>query len=227
MKPYYEHGGITIYHGDCRELLLFVKADVLISDVPYGVSLRSGMGGRHGECDIAGDESTETRDAALAIWGDRPALVFGSWKVAKPAGTRGVLTWDKGEHVGMGDLALPWKPNTEEIYILGGGFEGRRSGSVLHHLAVAGCVGLKTFRYHPTEKPISLMAELISKCPLAWAVVDPFAGSGSTLVAAKNLGRRAIGIEIEERYCEIAAKRLAQEVLFPESALPKPSQALP
>ena len=124
-----------------------------------------------------------------------------------------VLTWEKGEHVGMGDLSLPWKPNTEEIYVIGSGFTGRRDGSVLKHLAIAGTVGqaVKGTRQHPTEKPTSLMAELIAKTP--GVIADPFAGSGSTLVAAARLGRKAIGVELEERYCEIAARRLSQGVL--------------
>lgn len=125
-----------------------------------------------------------------------------------------VLTWEKGEHVGMGDLSLPWKPNTEEIYVLGSGFVGKRTGSVLKSLAIAGTVGQGALgtRHHPTEKPEALMAALITKCPPG-TIADPFAGSGSTLVAAKSLGRRAIGVELEERYCEIAAKRLSQDVL--------------
>jgi site-specific DNA-methyltransferase (adenine-specific) len=211
VKPYYEHAGITIYHGDCREILPHVSADVLVTDPPYGIKLRSGMNGRHGECEIVGDENTDLRDDALIVWGDRPALVFGSWKRQRPIATRSVLIWEKGEHVGMGDLSLPWKPNHEEIYVIGDGFSGPRTGSVLHHLAIAGCVGVRTFRFHPTEKPVALMTDLIVKC--RGTVVDCFAGSGSTLIAAKELGRRAIGIEIEERYCEIAAKRLSQEVL--------------
>lgn len=145
-----------------------------------------------------------------------PALVFGSWRSPRPSGTRAVLTWDKGEHVGMGDLSLPWKPNTEEIYVIGRGFIGRRTGSVLRHLAVAGCVGLRTSRFHPTEKPVPLMTDLLARCPTEWIVLDPFMGSGTTLVAARELGRRAIGVELSEDYCRIAVDRLRQGVLLPK-----------
>jgi len=134
--------------------------------------------------------------------------VFGTWKAPKPQGTRATLTWEKGDHTGMGDLALPWKPNTEEIYVLGTGFIGPRTTSVLRINAASPNFGI---RHHPTEKPVELMTTLLQKCPLG-VVVDPFMGSGSTLRAAKDLGCRSIGIEFEERYCEIAAKRLAQEV---------------
>lgn len=216
MKPYYEDDLITLHHADCMEHLdMLGQADVMVTDPPYGMSLRSGWNGAFGDNKIAGDGSTAVRNDVLTEWGIRPAVVFGRWSVPRPLGTRMVLTWEKGEHVGMGDLALPWKPNTEEIYILGTGFQGKRTTSVLKHLAIAGMVGqaAKGTRHHPTEKPVSLMEELIGKCPPG-VVVDPFAGSGSTLRAAKNLGRRAIGFEIEEKYCEIIAQRLAQEVLF-------------
>lgn len=213
MRSYYDDGnGIVIYHGDCRNLLPLLAWDVLISDVPYGIAFRSGMDGRHGDCKIAGDESTALRDWLLDINADRPALIFGSDKEPRPARTRMRLIWEKGEHVGMGDLELPWKPNTEEIYVIGKGWQGRRRGSVLKHLAVAGCVGTRTWRWHPFEKPESLIVDLL-QCAPPGVVCDPTAGSGTTLVAAKKLGRPAIGIEIEERYCEAAAKRLSQGVL--------------
>ena len=209
VKPYYENDLVTLYHGDCREVAEWLEADVLVSDVPYGMTLRSSRSGAFGDCEIAGDDTTEARDAALGMWGDRPALVFGRWSIPRPARARMVLTWEKGEHVGMGDLSLPWKPNTEEIYVLGSGFVGSRTGSVLKCHAIAGTVGQagKGTRHHPTEKPVALMAELIRKCPPG-VVADPFAGSGSTLLAAAQEGRKAVGVEIDERYCEVIAKRL-------------------
>lgn len=201
MKPYYDHAGITIYHGDCREVLPTVSADVLVTDPPYGMQYDSGWSGRS----IAGDEDTGVRDAVLSLWGARPALVFGRWSCPRPERVRALLTWDKGNWPGMGDLSLPWGPSTEEIYVIGDGFVGKRTGTVLRFNRTSAAL-------HPNEKPVSLLETLLRACPHG-VVIDPFMGSGTTLVAAKNLGRRAIGIEIEERYCEIAARRLSQEVL--------------
>jgi DNA modification methylase len=210
MRPYYEQDGITIYHGDCMEIGLW--GDVLVTDPPYGVGYSSGRGGKFLGASVLGDADTELRDEALAMWGARPAIVFGSWKRRRPERTRHILTWDKGDHVGMGDLSFPWKPNTEEIYILGDGFSGHRGSSVLSVNAPSPNFTAEAARLHPTEKPLALMVALLAKCPPG-KVCDPFMGSGPTLVAAKELHRVAIGVEIEERYCEIAAKRLSQGVL--------------
>ena len=209
MKPYYDEDGCTIYHGDCREILPIVEADVLVTDPPYGIAFSSGMGGKFTGNRIEGDSSTAARDYVLAAWGDRPALVFGSWKQATPPATKTLLVWEKGNHIGMGDLSMPWKPNHEFIYVLGSGFSGHRGSAVLRVDALS-----PNFveQLHPTEKPEELLQALLVKCPPG-NVIDPFMGSGTTLRAAKDLGRKAIGIEIEERYCEIAAKRLAQRVL--------------
>lgn len=213
MRPYYEDDAVTIYHGDCREITEWLSADVLVTDPPYGMEFASSWGGHQGACTIANDHDTTARDDALTLWGERPAIMFGQWTQPRPTRTRMRLVWEKGAHVGMGDLALPWKPNTEEIYILGSGFEGIRSTSVLRYLAVSGTVRTADAgRNHPTEKPVDLMRDLIGKCPRG-TVADPFMGSGTTLRAAKDLGRKAIGVEVDERYCEIAAKRMAQEVL--------------
>lgn len=209
--PYYDEGDVTIYHGDCRDILPHVAADVMVTDPPYGYSHESNWDSKWQGQQIAGDTDTSLRDAALAVWGSRPAAVFGSWKRPRPRATRAVLVWDKGPASGMGDLAIPWKPNWEEIYILGTGFAGRRDSGVLSGYTVVTWSG-RGQRVHPNEKPVNLLRDLIGKCP-AGVIVDPFMGSGTTLRAAKDLGRRAIGIEVEERYCEIAVQRLRQEVL--------------
>lgn len=160
---------------------------------------------------IVGDEDTGLRDWVLAAW-TGPAIVFGSWKEPRPDNVKAVLIWEKGDHVGMGDLSFPWKPNTEEIYVIGSGFHGHRGSSVLRVNAAVTWNSTPDGRKHPHAKPTALMRELIAKCPTG-RIVDPFAGSGSTLEAARLTGRKAIGIEIEEKYCEIAANRLRQGVL--------------
>ena len=110
----------------------------------------------------------------------------------------------------MGDLSLPWKPSHEEIYVLGSGFSGPRTSDVLRYPPVQSMAA--NGRLHPLEKPVGLLRMLLAKCP-SGTVIDPFMGSGPTLIAAKDAGRRAVGIEIDEHYCEIAAQRLSQQTL--------------
>jgi DNA modification methylase len=213
LKPYYEHGGITIYHGDAVETLLQLPifcAQVMLTDPPYGISYKSGAARVEMSNSISGDEDTRLRDFALQWWLGRPAIVFGSWKAQRPKETRARLIWDTKGALGMGDLSLPWKPSDQEIYVLGKGFSGHRGSNVLRYPPVQSMA--ENGRVHPHQKPVELLTALLIKCPEG-AVIDPFMGSGSTLLSAKNLGRSAIGIELEERYCEIAAKRLSQEVL--------------
>lgn len=209
--PYYDDGIVTIYHGDCRDILPSLTADVLVTDPPYGIAYKSGKTREALADSIAGDEDTSLRDDLLARWGDRPALVFGTWRIPRPAGTHTRLVWDTKGALGMGNLSVPWKPSDQEIYVLGYGFAGPRTSNVLRVAPVQSTA--RNGRHHPHEKPVALMRMLLEKCPPG-VVLDPFAGSGSTLVAAKLLGRRAVGVELDERYCEIAARRLAQGVLL-------------
>lgn len=208
--PYYQDESVALWHGDCLKVAEWLAADVLVTDPPYGIAYRSGARRQTLARSIVGDDDTTIRDAALEAWTTRPALVFGTWRVARPAGTRQVLVWDTKGALGMGAMDLPWKPAHQEVYVLGSGFSGRRSSDVLC-VAPVQSLGYNG-REHPHQKPVELLQALIAKCPPG-VVADPFAGSGSTLVAAKALGRHAIGVEIDERYCEIAAKRLAQDVL--------------
>lgn len=213
MTPYWSGDGITLYHGDCREVTAWLGADVLVTDPPYGYGHSSRRQGTFQHEVIANDSDTTVRDDVLRAWAPRPALVFGSWKVPHPAATHTVLIWDKGPGVGMGDISVPWKPNWEQIYVIGSGFTGRRDTSILTGNQVV--TWASNGRVHPNQKPVALLERLLAKCPTG-AVADPFVGSGSTLVAAKLQGRRAVGVEIDEKYCEVAARRLAQGVLeFP------------
>jgi len=209
VTPYYSDDRVTLYHGDCREVTEWLDADVLVTDPPYGMAYKSGR--RRGAVGIIGDGDLGVRDAALTLWGDRPALVFGTWKQPRPEGVRQLIVWDKRGGVGFsGDLNMPWADVTEEVYVMGHGWTGGRRPALYSVPTLASQAANRPD--HPTPKPVALMEELLERCPLG-AIADPFAGSGATLVAAKQLGRHAIGVELEERYCEIIAKRLAQDVL--------------
>lgn len=213
-RPYFTDstGRVEIYLGDMRELfpVLALDAHVLVSDPPYGMNWAGNVSGVIDTCEpVAGDHSTELRDTMIAMWGSKPALVFGTWKAARPVGFRHLLVWDKGNIPGVGHTSMPWGHSHEEVYVYGQGFAGKRVGNVLRFNMLA--PGDNERPRHPTPKPIPLMEHLIDYCPPG-TVIDPFAGTSTTLIAAKRLGRRAIGIELEERYCEISAKRLQQEV---------------
>lgn len=215
MKPYYEDGFVTLYLGDCLEVEEWLSADVLITDPPYGMAFESSWTTQRRP--IANDLDATARDRVLGAWGGKPWLMFGTWRVERPAATRQVLIWHKqGAGPGMGDLGSQFGTSHEEIY-LGGSWPKRttRRGSVI--TTAESPSSLTMAIGHPTPKPEALMSVLVAAS--VGTVADPFAGSGSTLVAAKALGRKAIGVELVERYAEIAARRLAQDVLdFEEPA---------
>jgi site-specific DNA-methyltransferase (adenine-specific) len=212
MSVYYQDDYVTLYHGDCLEQTEWLDADVLVTDPPYGMAYKSGMdrGSRTNWHEhIKGDESPELRDKALAMWQDnKAAIVFGTWRVERPEKTKQLVIWDKSPCGFMGDLNIPFGPTHEDIYLLGqDGWTGTREPSVINAQMLMS--GDKNRPNHPTPKPIGLMEKLISKT--LGTVADPFAGSGATLIAARNLGRKAIGVELEEKYCEIIASRLANQ----------------
>lgn len=225
MTPYYQDDYVTLYHADCLQHLdMLDQADVMVTDPPYGVAYQSNMSRiRDILPKIAGDEDTKARDLVLSVWGAKPALVFGKWTVDRPDGTRQRLIWDK-VNLGMGDVSSRWAPTDEEIYVLGQWPAIKPGGRIREGGAperFSNIIRMPTLNSqakdrpdHPTPKPVPLMEKLITACPESWVIVDPFAGSGSTLRAAKNLGRKCIGFEIEEKYCEIIAQRCAQETLL-------------
>ena len=224
--PYYEDDLVKLYHGDCREVTAWLDADVLVTDPPYGRDYRgnsagwtnaSGGGGHRstGQAQsIANDKDTTTRDAALSMWGDRPAVVFGDPLITAPAGACQALVYAKPIDSGIKGARAGYRRDVEMVYLTGPWpvAIGGRSSVLRTGAMVAGPRGLSVRYEHPHAKPVDLLAGLIMHTP--GIVADPFAGSGSTLVAAKALGRRAIGVELDERYCEIAARRLSQDTLF-------------
>lgn len=209
MSLYYEDEFVKLYHGNCLEELAWLEADVLINDPPYGIDYQSGSRRDQLKASILNDKDTSVRDGVLSLWGDKPALIFGSWKIQRPEGTHTRLVWDTKGALGMGDLSVPWKPSDQEIYVIGKGFTGPRTTNVLSFAPVQSMA--KNGRLHPHQKPIPLMQELIGKT--TGVIADPTAGSGSTLVAAAEMGRRAIGVELDEADCEKIANRLAAQPL--------------
>ena len=217
--PYYSDDLVDLYHGDCLREPAWQDADVLLTDPPYGMAYVSGH--RRTREPIAGDQSSHLRDAVVLMWlagrtPVRPGVVFGTWRVAPPGGERQRLVWHKrGNGPGMGNLRMPWGTSHEDIHVMGDGWDVsktgvKRAGSVLvTDVQMGGRYGEVARAGHPTAKPVELLARLLAVCPPG-VVADPFAGAGATLLAARQLGRRAIGVELEERYCEIAARRLAE-----------------
>ena len=214
MTPYYQDDAVTIYHADCRLELAWLNADVLITDPPYGTQFSDlNPGGGYGRRQnaglgpegfvIAGDIGTSVRDRALKLWGRRPACVFGSPRMPDPPGEwADRLVWDK-KRPGMN--GGPWRYRHESIYVTAGFVR-------VSDAAVSVLTFWPDQSEHIHAKPLELMSALVAAAPPG-VIADPFMGSGSTLRAAKDHGRKAIGVEVDERYCEIAARRMAQEVL--------------
>ncbi len=221
MKPYYEHGGIKIFHGDCVELLpLLPPCDLACTDPPYGIqqnsdraASRSKPFGSVGAKKIAG-----TKDYGVWDWDKAPPpsetfdlirtvtryqIIFGGNYFGLPA-SRCWLVWNKDNgNSHYADCELAWTNFDKAVRM----FKWRWNGMLQEDMSN------KEFREHPTQKPLPVIKWAMCHAPAdIGSVIDPFCGSGTTLVAAKELGKSAIGIDINEQYCEIAAKRLNQEV---------------
>lgn len=224
MTIYYQDASVTLWHGDCREITDWLAADVLVTDPPYGISWRAKVnwknaygGGGHrstGQAmSIANDADCAARDDILGAWGDRLAVVFGDVLKNRPANAVHMMIYAKPEDAGIRGARAGRRKDVEGIYLIGPwpvGVGGKTS--VLRTGAlVAGPRGVSVRAGHPHAKPVDVMEELVGLAP--GVIADPFAGSGSTLVAARNLGRKAIGVELEEKYCEIIERRLDQGVL--------------
>lgn len=220
MTPYYQDDAVTIYHGDCREVTVWLSGDVMVTDPPYGRSWRQGQIGTAAKNDasegIANDQDTGARDDVLAMWGARPAIVFGDLMLPPPGRTKLTCVYHKADGAaGLRGAIGGIRRDCEAIYLVGkwpSGIGGRSSLFRTRRQITGANGAVAKSGGHPHTKPDDVMNELVMMAPPG-IIVDPFMGSGSTLRAAKDLGRKAIGIEVEERYCELAARRLGQEVL--------------
>lgn len=191
LKPYYQDDWATIYHGDCREILPQLEpVDLVLTDPPYPDYL-----------------ATEYRyhPGILDPLKEIPVRQFIFWTAKEdfPLTYTAIHIWDK--RTGCGS-------EYERLFEI----NGQRNFKVFSHYLINSTVAASltgdNFTGHPSQKPVKLLTSILKKTE-AQTILDPFMGSGTTLVAAKNLNRKSIGIEIEEKYAEIAAKRLSQEVL--------------
>jgi DNA modification methylase len=202
VTPYYQEAGITIYHGDCREILPQLgRFDLLLTDPPYGAGYAAnpivGKGKNRSNHESQGWDDFPVDDFGSVLDTASHAVVWGgNYYPLRPS--RCWLTWYKPDSPpSMADLEMAWV--------------SRDGNAKQFNWSIAATNGERVG--HPTQKPLALIKWCLSLFPEAKTVLDPFCGSGTTLVAAKDMGLTAVGIEAEERYCEIAANRLRQSVL--------------
>lgn len=214
-KPYYDEDGITIYHGDCREILPHLpKVDLVLTDPPYGVELGSRL--NNGRTREPYTQFTDTDEAMRGILDIISMILSINTRVVITPGVKNLLRYPHPSHIGSfyypaASGCNAWGFSCWQPILFYGkdpyGGKGSRPDSY-QSTEPAEQNG------HPCPKPYGQWSWLVARCSLEGeTILDPFMGSGTTLRAAKDLGRKAIGIDIEEKYCEIAVKRLAQGVL--------------
>ena len=217
MTPYYDANGIVIYHGDCREILpTLAPVDLVLTDPPYGLDIG-------GSGTIGGSGVVIPTNYGLSTWDEHPLslqqwmliraksekwIVWGGNHLCDVIGpSAGVLAWDKRCQNGWNDTFSEMEFAWTNLLTRAKGFRHLWAGALRASEQGA------NVREHPTQKPVALMQWCLGFAPDARTILDPFMGSGPVIRAAKDMNRHCIGIEIEEKYCEIAARRLQQEVL--------------
>jgi DNA modification methylase len=209
ISPYYEEDGITLYCGDCREILPLMpdkSVDLVLTDPPYGVGLEY-------------DSCSDTEDIVKLVANDiLPTLRKLGTRVALTSGIKNLFvypqpTWMLGIFFSSGNASSSWGFNMWQPVLVYGPDPYLASGKGSRPDAFWKSETMVRFD-HPCPKPIGQWTWLLNRCSIEGLILDPFCGSGTTLVAAKQLGRHAIGIEISEKYCKIAVDRLRQMGLF-------------
>ena len=219
IKPYYEEPGITIYHGDCREILpQLPKVDLMLTDPPYNIGLGEKAHSKRQNGYGLHDDNLSGADYLNLIGSVINFMSMSDLTVITPGNSnqklwptpKWTMAWIKTNGVTRTPLTRGQKINHAcwEPILVYGVFDDPPHSDV-----ISLPIGLQQeAEGHPCPKPLKLFMKIISYTK-SQTILDPFMGSGTTLRAAKDLGRKAIGIEIEEKYCEIAVKRLRQEVL--------------
>lgn len=211
IKPYYQDDYVTLYHGDCKDILPHLEpVDLVLTDPPYGIGEAAGANKSRGKMAVAkdyGDNNWDNEPIAQDLIDQlitQPAIVFGGNYYAMPPSPCW-LVWDKHITRDFADCELAWTnlPGAvRKIDYLWNGCMKKRPEQ----------------RWHPTQKPLDVMKWCIAQADTKLkktvaTILDPFAGAGTTLRAAKDMNRKSIGIEREQKYCDVIVKRLRQEVL--------------
>jgi site-specific DNA-methyltransferase (adenine-specific) len=240
LRPYWssEQHGLRIYHGDCLDVLPALEAageefDLCLTDIPYLISQASnGLRELHyGAWDVGGQPEARLLAAADIVTGTVCAFCHETQlsRLISDLEERGYSTrgwfWHKPNPTVLNGQVMPLP--SVEVAAWGKRAGAYFGGHCTHNFSEWPVV--RDDRFHPTQKPLGLMRELCGLCsPAGGTVLDPFLGSGTTLVAAYRLGREATGIEISEEYCELAARRLEQELaqgrLFEPAEVAQPRQ---
>jgi DNA modification methylase len=224
--PFYMDSDITIYNEDCLNVIdSLPPIDCIITDPPYGINFNRGYNKEYKQL-VNGDDGFTVMfflDEMLALYQKKLKVggaiylftrydVMPYWwiKIKRYFTAKNIIIWDKGGG-GIGDLEGNYANDYEMIIYATNGrhlLNGKREGAVWNIPKV------KT-EHHPTQKPESIIKKIIEKsCPANGLILDPYMGSGTTLLAAKNLGRKAIGIELSREYCDVAKGRLTKKDLF-------------
>lgn len=242
--PYYQESGITLYHGDCREIMPGLdRADVVITDPPYGETALSWDARVVGWMSAAEKVASSlwcfgsldffmelARSGECCRWSRAQEIVWEKHNGSSFHADRFKRVHELAAHFYQGEWsrvyhqpvfttdavkrAVRRKQRPPHMGNVGGAAYSSSDGGPRMMRSVIYTQSCHGNAVHPTQKPLAILTPLIEySCPPGGTVLDCFAGSGSSLVAAKQLGRLAVGIEIDERYCELAAKRLGQGVL--------------
>lgn len=214
MKPYYQDNSIQLYHGDCREIvpnLDLYNVDLILTDPPYGISY-SAKKQNYPNAQIFNDMDGDDNNVKLIKWllsFDKTIVIWGANNFPQLLPFGGVwLCWDK-RVTESADKMFGWPFELAWV----NKDHGKARIYRIQHGGVVNADGYGIKRLHPTQKPVMLFKRVIQDFSSGKTILDPFVGSGTTLIAAKELNRSAIGIEIEERYCEIIVERLRQCVM--------------
>jgi len=211
LDPYYKDEHVTLYHGDCREILPHLpQVDLVLTDPPYGIGEAAGKNKSRGKLAVSKDYGNNSWDdkpiqqSVINSLITQPAVIFGGNYYAMPPSSCW-LVWDKHITGDFADCELAWTnlPGAiRKIDYLWNGCMKKRPEQ----------------RFHPTQKPLDVMKWCISQADTklkrqVQTILDPFAGSGTTLRAAKDMNRRCIGVEQSKEYCDVIVKRMKQQVL--------------